>query len=189
MQRLNAPGTLESLARSINDSGQAVGFLSVDRSNQWYAFLWDPNVGMQNLGLAQFGPTSTCSINNQGFVVGQFGSAEDRTRISTWTREGGARRLDSRGVSMQVAGLDDAGRFAARAEWTGFKVLGFGSASRSTSYLWDPNLGLREIQYHLGRRDVVEFVAADINNKGQIAGRLRLKNGPDVLGVVLEPIE
>jgi len=189
MQNLNARGTIESLAQSINDAGQVVGFLSVNRTNQWYAFLWDPNAGMRNLGLAQFGPTSTCHINNHGFVIGQFGSAQDRTCVSAWTREEGARRVDSRGASMQVTGLNGAGRFVARAEWIGFKVLGAGSSSTLTSYLWDPNAGLTEIHRHLGRRDVVEFAALGLNNRGQIVGLLRLKKQPTLFGVILEPVK
>lgn len=186
MRSLGGPGMLESLARGVNDAGQAVGFFSLDRSNQWYAVLWDPNAGMRSLGLAQFGPTSTCQINNRGFVVGQFGSADDRTCVSTWTSGKGARRFDSQGASMSVVGVDDGGRFVARAEWTGPKILGGGT---SASFLWDPDDGLREIHRHLGRGDVVGFVAVDMNNKGQIAGLLRLRKQADAVGVVLKPVE
>ena len=189
MRSLGGPSVIESLARSINDAGQAVGFLSLDRTNQWYAVLWDPNAGMRSLGLAQFGPTSTCHINNAGFVVGQFGSADDRTCVSTWTSREGARLFDSQGASMYVAAVDDSGRFVARAEWTGSKILGGGSGGTSTSFLWDPNDGWREIHRHLGRGDVVEFVAVDMNNKGQIAGLLRLRSQADAVGVVLEPVK
>jgi uncharacterized membrane protein len=187
MQSLGGPSMIESLARSINDAGQAVGFLSVDRTNQWYAVLWDPNAGMRSLGLAPFGPTSTCHINNGGFVVGQFGSVDDPTCVSTWTSGEGARRVDSQGASMYVAGVDDKGRFVARAEWTEPKILGGGSGGTSTSFLWEPSEGLREIHRHLGRRDVAGLVAVDMNNKGQITGLLRLRGQAE--GVVLEPVE
>jgi len=189
MQELAPPNTLESIARGINDAGQVVGYLSVDRTNDRYAFLWDPNTGMRNLGPVRSLPTAACQINNQGLVVGQFGSAEDRTCLSIWTSEGGIRRVDSHGAAMYVAGLDDAGRFVARAYRSGFKVLGYDSAGKRTSYLWDPNDGLREIHHHLGRRDVDDFVAVDMNNNGQIVGLLTLKKQPDPIGVIPNPIK
>ena len=189
MQELAPPNTLESIGRGINDAGQVVGYLSVDRTNDRYAFLWDPNTGMRNLGPVRSLPAATCHINNQGLVVGQFGSAKDQTCLSIWTSEGGARRVDSHGAAMYVAAVNDAGRFLAHAYWSGRKVLGHNSPERSTSYLWDPNDGLTEIHCHLGRKDVAEFVAVDMNNNGQILGLLTLENRSDPIGVVLEPIK
>ncbi len=187
MQSLAPSTTIESLATGINDAGQVVGFASLQRSNQWHAFLWDPNTGLRDLGLAHFGPTQTCQINNRGLVVGQFGDAEDRG-ISTWTPEGGARRLDSRGASVHIAGLNEAGLFVARAYWSGIKVQGHDSPGKSASYLRDPNKGVQMIERHLGRRDVLEFIAMDMNNDGRIVGLVRLKGQPDSLAVLLEPI-
>jgi probable HAF family extracellular repeat protein len=188
MQSLAPATTIESLATGLNDAAQVVGFASLQRSNQWHAFLWDPNTGLRDLGLAYFGPMQTCQINNWGLVVGQFGDAEDRTCVSTWTAGEGARRLDSQGASMHIAGLSETGRVVVRAYWTGSKVLGYDFPGKSSSCLWDPTKGLQRIERHLGRRDVLEFIAMDMNNEGRIVGLVRLKGRPDSLAVLLEPI-
>jgi probable HAF family extracellular repeat protein len=189
LQSLAPSGTIESLATGLNDARQVVGFVSLQRSNQWHAFLWDPNTGLRDLGPAQFGPTQACQINNRGLVVGQFGAAEDRTCVSTWTAGEGARRLDSRGASVHVAGLNEAGLFVARAYWSGTKMLGHDSPGKSGSYLWDATNGFQTMEHHLGRKDVLEFIAMDMNNAGRIAGLLRLKGQPDLCAVILEPRE
>ncbi len=188
MQSLAPAATIESLATGMNDAGQVVGFASLQRSNQWHAFLWDPNTGLRDLGLAHFGPMQTCRINNRGLVVGQFGDAEDRTCVSTWTAGEGARRLDSQGASMHIARLSETDRFVARAYWSGTKVLGYDSPGKSGSYLWDSAKGLQMVERHLGRRDVLEFIAMDMNNEGRIVGLLQRKGQPDSSAVLLEPI-
>ena len=67
-------------------------------------------------------------------------------------------------------------------------MLGYDSPGKSGSYLWDPTRGFQRMERLLGRRDVLEFIAMDMNNEGRIAGLLQLKGQPDLCAVILEPL-
>jgi len=190
MQDLDSPNTIESLACGINDAGQVVGFLSVQRSCKWYAVQWDPNTGMQNLGVTRFGPTDTCYINNQGGIVGSFGSADDDTTVSMWTRKGGTQEAPwLRGTFARVVGLNDANHFIVCMDRKELRIRQFAVLPHTASFVCDPNRGSKDIAKCLGRKDVLGFVASGINNSGQIIGLLMLEKQPNSLGVILEPIQ
>ncbi|MFC1760618.1 hypothetical protein ACFL6U_00885 [Planctomycetota bacterium] len=190
MQDLAPPNAIESLACGINDAGQVVGFLSTQRNNKWYAFLWDPDTGMQNLGIARFGPTDTCHINNQGWVVGRFGSADNDTTVSVWTRERGVQTAPAlRGTFARVVGLNDTNYFIVCMDRNALKIRQSTIVPDKVSFLCDPNGVIRDLAGCLDCNDVAQFMATGMNNRGQIIGLLQTKKQPDALGVILEPVK
>ncbi len=111
------PGGLdESLAASINDSGDVVGTSAVEGPpyGSYHAFLWTPTGGMQDLGTLSDDDQiiGAADINNLGQVVGQ---ADDRAFL--WTVADGMQdlnnMLDSSGadwVLRGAGGITDAGQ-------------------------------------------------------------------------------
>jgi hypothetical protein len=89
---------------------------------------------------------------------------------------------------VQTAGLNEDNRFLVCTERPRFALRAFASVLHLDSYLCDPDEGFLEIAGRLGRTDVLEFFATDINSAGQITGTLRLRNQPNPLGVVLQPV-
>ncbi len=189
MQDLALLGNVESVATGINDRGQIVGSYAKQRIGPHTVFLWDPNTGIQDLGSTRMFAVRTCQINKQGFVVGRFGASGDENVLSTWTEKSGLQRLcPDRMTSAQVNGLNDADRVLVCTSQRRFMLREFCTLTHIDSYLWDPNGSFLEIASRLGRRDVFEFFATDINNQGQITGSLRLRRQPNPFGVVLTPI-
>ena len=190
MRALDSPNTIESIACGINDAGQVVGFLSTQRNSQWYAVQWDPNTGMQYHGATRFGPSATCLTNNQGFMVGVFGSADDDACVSMWTKKTGMHKAPwLRGASARVVGLNDANHFIVCMYRKALRVRKFALDWHTASLICAPNGASKDIVRHLGRKDAIEFVAKGINNKGQIIGLLKLEGQPNSRGVILEPIQ
>jgi probable HAF family extracellular repeat protein len=189
MRDLALPGTIEGVAVGINDAGQVVGYASLQRTNQWRAFLWDPNAGLRELGPSGFGPIHTCHINNPGFVVGQFGSSENQTRLSTWTPGKGVQRVRSPGGKLvQTAGLNDGNRFLVLAVRNRLRVGGPVILEHHDSYLCDPNGRVTELASCLDLPEVYEFLATGINSQGQIVGLLRVDKYANPQAVILVPI-
>lgn len=190
MQRLALAGTIESLAAGINDAGQVVGYASLQRTNQWQAFLWDPTAGLRDLGPSAFGPHRKCYINNQGFVLGQFGSAKDDACVSIWSPGQGAQRLSRpQGTLVQPEGLNDAGRFVVITDRERFELRQLASLHHIDSYLGDPYGHVMDLTICLDLPDVYEFFATGINNQGQITGQLRLSAYTNPQAVVLIPVK
>ena len=191
MTDLGTLGGIESLACSINDRGQVAGASGV-RGPAWQAFLWDPNSGMTGLGPDPRHMTTSCYINNKGLVAGGFGSTEGIWGISVWTRSAGLQRLDAPGSTLpetEVAGLNDAGQVLVNTGRSGFHVLGRVFFGERASYLYDPYGGCVALERHLaGPKGIVYFIAAAINNQGQIVGTLFIE-GVGWSGAILEPIK
>jgi probable HAF family extracellular repeat protein len=189
MTDLGTLGGIESLAYSINDRGQVAGVSGV-RGPLWQAFLWDPNTGMIGLGPDPLDMATSCYINNKGLVAGGFGSAKDPRAVSAWTSSGGLQRLSAPGSAFpDVAGLNDAGQILVNTSRSGFRAFGRVFFGKSASYLCDPNGGCVALECHLaGPKGVVYFIAADINNQGQLAGTLFIE-GVGWRAAILEPIK
>ncbi len=190
MQDLGTFGGIESVACDLNDKGQAVGFVSTSANPRWRAFLYDPNLGLRELGPAKFGPAATCCINNQSFVVGQFGSAEDETCVSIWTAGTGPLRLrPTDGDSLDVRALNDANQFFLNVHRRGLRLWGRKLWQRAESHWWESTRHIRCLNQHLGRTDVEGFSVQDINRDGTILGALSVEKFPYPHPVILEPIE
>jgi probable HAF family extracellular repeat protein len=188
MTDLGTLGGIESLAFSINDRGQVAGVSGV-RAAAWQAFLWDPNTGMIGLGPDPLRTATSCYLNNKGQVAGGFGSAKDQWAISAWTSNTGLQRLNAPGSTYpEVAGLNDTGQILVNTGRSGFRAFGRVFFAKRASYLYDPNGGCVALESHLaGPKGVVYFIAADINNQGQIVGTLFIE-GVGWSGAILEPI-
>ena len=189
MRDLGTFGGIESLACGVNDTGQIVGFFSTFK-NQWRAFLHDPNLGMRDLGPTEFGPAATCHINNQGFVVGQFGSAQEDTCVSTWTVGTGPRQLPLDGRDwVQVSALDDANHFFVNTHRRGFRWRGRRFWDQTESYSWKSATDVRCLNDQLGRTDIEGLAVTDVNKDGKMVGSLSIKRLPYPHAVFLEPIK
>lgn len=189
MRDLALPGTIESVAAGINDAGQVVGYASLNRTNQWRAFLWDPNAGLRDLGPSAFGPHRKCYINNQGFVLGQFDSAQDDVCVSTWSPGKGAQRLPRpQGTLVQPEGLNDADRFVVITDRRRLEIRQLAFLHHIDSYLCDPDGHVTDLATCLDLPDVYEFFATGLNSQGQITGQLRVNPYANSQAVVLTPI-
>jgi probable HAF family extracellular repeat protein len=194
MQSLGLPGSVESFACDINDWGQIVGFFST-AANVWRAFVHDPNLGMQDLGPTHYDEGSCC-VNNQGFVVGQFGSTQTRLCVSTWTARTGSQRLPLDGADfLRVSGLGDSNRYLVNVHYDGIRVLRRQLGERSESHLWESG---RHVRCLTGRlcygddlrgRDIEAVGGWDLNKDGTILGMLKRKGSADWRAVLLEPIQ
>lgn len=189
MTDLGTLGGLESLACGINDRGQVVGVSDV-RGPVWQAFLWDPNTGMIALGPDVLKMATSCHINNKGLVAGGFGSMNDQSALSVWTSEGGLQRVATLGsVSVNVAGLNDAGQILVNTYRPGIQVLGRAFFRRSSACLCDPKGGYTPVEGLLAdRKDVICFNGAGMNNHGHLVGVLFTRGG-GWNAAVLEPIK
>jgi len=144
-----------------------------------------------------FGLAATCQINNQGFVVGQFGSAEDQTCTCTWTAGTGTARLASTGDWLVVGALNDANQFILNVRHSGLQVwnrqVGNKTQSifwgwRTGSVLWESTRHLRSLNKRLGRTDIRGFFGQDLNQNGTIIGSLFIEGSSRPQAVLLEPI-
>ena len=185
---LGGPG---SIAGSSNDSGQVAGF-SQTGSGQWHAFFWDPTTGIKDLGPTTLTPPvpDYIHLNNNGFVVGRFGSANDQMLICTWSQAEGVRPIASmKGIDAHPIALNDANQFILRVRSASFKLGGHWLFHHVEEYLWDTNEGFVPFKKNLGDRDISTFFPRDINNKGHIVGQIIQKKSRQPAGVLLEPIE
>lgn len=186
----------ESFACDINDWGQIVGFFSRS-AGDWRAFICDPNLGMQELGPTHYDEGSCC-INNRGFVVGQFGSAQPGLCVSTWTARTGLQQLPLKGGDfLRISGLNEANRCFVNVHYRGIRVLRQQLGERSESHLWESGRHVRRLDERicllggdrLDRGDIEAIGGWDINKDGTILGVLIEKGQPCPHAVILEPIE
>lgn len=134
-------GGTYSEARAINNLGQVVGY-SQAKGEEAHAVLWDPNDGIQDIGISSSDASVAYDINNNGQVVGTLRSSGYTVGQFMWDEANGLR------VIMPDGGIAPS-------------VNDFGQVAIHT-YLWDPVNGAQNIG--VGS-------ATSINNQGQIVGR------------------
>jgi probable HAF family extracellular repeat protein len=147
----------------VNDLGQACGVF-VDPAGRQQAYLWDPSIGLIDLGdLPGDDRAEANAINALGHVAG-----EGRSEAFFWTPEVGMQGIGflsgtswTRGYGIndldQVVGINQYGG----AEWEAF--------------LWDPVVGMIGLGELPGGQYASE--ARDINNLGQVTGFSIAGNG------------
>lgn len=181
-------GTLggpESHAGSMNNKGQVVGFSQV-ASGKWHAFFWDPNTGMKDIGpTSLMWPPGHClHINNNGLIVGRFGSATDEMLISTWSAGGGIGSMPSpQGIDAIPWALNDADQFFFSVRSRLFK----GFPLQHELYLWVPMQSFVSLDEKINYNRASRLSLMDVNNNGQIVGWFA-RGRSEKYGMVLNPI-
>ncbi len=199
------------LPRAINDAGQVVGYAETSEPDQFHAFLWTQQTGIQDLTPDHEGTTSAWDINSLGHVVGAFEAADGNNHAFFWTPESGL--LDivplegwtsrASGINSQdqvVGQLRDPSGVSHAFLWTadsGIHDLGALSGDSSNAhaindlgdvvgfsthpFLWDSVTGLQD----LGTLGGHLGIAYDINNSGQVVGKAFLEDPPDEIHAFL----
>jgi probable HAF family extracellular repeat protein len=144
----------DSYAYDINERGQVVGFSSTSMTDyHGRAFLWDPVMGMEDLGDLSGGNYSYAyGINNKGQVVGTSFST---SHALLWQADGqmvdlGA-LIDPTGGKSSAAAINDRGQVVGTAAITG------------GGYLWDPVAGVTPLG----------FTPTSINSTGEVGGYIQ----------------
>ena len=166
MRYLDGIGTRESIAFDINNRGQVVG--DVD-----YAFLWDPDNGVIDIGrLANSGSSWAYAINEVTQVVGASHSVSGPAHAFIWDSINGMRDLGTLGGSVSVAlGINNHGQVVGRSRYEP-------DNDNYRAFLWDNSNGMIDLSssFVFG---IDESVAYAINDAGQIVGYLNPR-GPSV---------
>jgi probable HAF family extracellular repeat protein len=153
-RELGTFGGLSASAADLNDRGQIAGtvMVPVESGFQSHAFRWDPRQGVRDLG-----PGTTALINRSGQVAGLesdmagylWDSRTGRTPIVAQPPEGVS------GYLVEITGIND------RAQVVGTALQAF---------RWDPKGGARSLDT-LG---AMSSGARDVNNRGQVVGRVQV---------------
>ena len=184
---LGTLGGPESHAGSISDSGQVVGYSQI-ASGQWHAFFWDPNTGMKDIGpTSLIWPPGYCiHINNNGLVVGRFGSSTDEMLISTWSVNNGIKPIPSlEGVDAFPIALNDTGQFLLLVRSR--QLFGLTNRIEKNQYLWKPSSGFICLNENIDQKHAPGLILNDIDNNGKILGWSETK-GSKQHGLLLNPI-
>lgn len=107
------PGDVSSIATSINDAGQVVGY-SVNSARKWRAFLWENGV-IRDLGFPDGVQSAAFGINNAGQIAGwSYDPSKTYGRAFVW--QNGVLRdlsLDLGGVNCSASDINNAGQLFA----------------------------------------------------------------------------
>jgi len=181
-----------SAATSINDRGVAVGISGdcdqgVGRFSAKHAVLWERNGKVRQLPDLGGGAWQTpMDINNRGEVVG-FGDGPDGTPgdlfSRAWYWKPGARRVTDIGVldgntSAQAFAINDRGQAVG---------ISFGGTGGTNAFLWEKGR-LKNLNDLVNIAPDVLLSAQDINDDGEITGRVLVAATGQVLPFVAKPI-
>ncbi|MEE8307483.1 MAG: hypothetical protein V3R81_09470, partial [Gammaproteobacteria bacterium] len=126
-------------------------------------FIWEPDNGMQDLGLPGVGDID---INNAGQIAGTISDPNGKSQAFFWDPEDG----------MQLLGTLDGGESNAYALNNKGQVVGYSGPDRdrAQAFIWDKTNGMRSLtqdKRHYGR-------AIAINDSGQVLGDLQTDGRP-----------
>jgi probable HAF family extracellular repeat protein len=145
-----------SRVNAINDAGQAVGFFAGSDSG---TFLWSSSAGSINPRTIFGNGVSFVPdlINNLGQLVGSTGNG-DGVRVFLWSQDSGIIDLATIPVNSNfIEGINDAGQLVGNSD------SGYGAFLLSST-------GITDIA------ETKNIKAEDINNLGQVVGRLTTLN-------------
>jgi probable HAF family extracellular repeat protein len=188
-----------SAATAINDNGQAVGISgdcdqAVGRYSARHAVLWEKN-GKVTL-LPNLGGTSwhtPMDINAQGDVVGFSNPDEPGDEIGDFISRGfylpyGAAEAADLGTLTSPFGKDPVSEAFALNSHGQVVGISFGnSAAGPRAFIWENGV-LTDLNFLDDSEDVL-LSAQDINDAGQITGRLRDQVTGEVLAFIANPIQ
>lgn len=187
------PGDSTSAATAINQRGQVVGIsgecdVAVGRFSAQHAVLWDHGEVREigNLG----GTTwhTPMDINEHGEVVGFSNPAgpgdpegEFIAQAFLWSSQGGTTPLGTLAGDQfsQAHAINDTGTVVG---------VSFGGAEGSRAFLWADGV-LHNFNELVGDFPGVFQSAQDINDRGQVTGRVRLDATGEVVTFVATPVE
>ncbi|HEU4799832.1 MAG TPA: hypothetical protein VFS94_04315 [Gemmatimonadales bacterium] len=187
------PGDSTSAATAINQRGQVVGIsgecdIAVGRFSARHAVLWDQGevTEIGNLG----GTTwhTPMDINEHGDVVGFSNPAgpgdpegEFIAQAFLWSPQGGTTPLGTLEGDLfsQAHAVNDSGVVVG---------VSFGGASGSRAFLWADG-AIHDFNDLVGGFPGVFQSAQDINDRGQVTGRVMLNETGEVVTFVATPVE
>jgi probable HAF family extracellular repeat protein len=185
-------GDSTSAATSINDRGVAVGISgdcdqAVGRFSAKHAVLWERNGRVRQLPDLGGGAWQTpMDINNRGEVVG-FGDGPEGIPgdllSRAWYWRPGASRVRDLGTlegntSAQAFAINDRGQAVG---------ISFGGTGGTNAFLWE-NGRLKNLNHLVNIAPDVLLSAQDINDDGEITGRVQDAATGQVLSFVAKPI-
>jgi len=187
------PGDSTSAATAINDNGQAVGISgdcdqAVGRYSARHAVLWDKNgkvTEIPNLGGTSW--HTPMDINAQGDVVGFSNPAEPGDEIGEFISRAffwanGAAQAED----LHTLGDDPVSEAFAINSPGQVVGISFGGSNGPRAFIWEDGV-LTDLN-DLVESDDVLLSAQDINDAGQITGRMRDNVTGEVLAFVATPI-
>ena len=182
MRNLGTLGGKESIALSINDSGQVAGW-SADANNNTHAFLWQ-NDSMQDLGAMGRSYSIAKDINNLGWVIGVTRDVNATERGFLW-KNGIMQDLELPVgyFASSAAAINDAGQIIINA---------FDENNQAHSLLWENGVAkdLCEITKCISAGWDQLVIATSINSNGDIAGHgyINGKSYGFLITVTAEPV-
>ncbi len=169
-----------SVAYGINDNSQVVG-ISVSSDNSpilSFAFLWEPTMGMQDLGVLGV-PNNRYSeayaINNKGQIVGNLRTSNNSYYYFLWDKVTGMQNLSDFG---------DLGSLNDHSSLLNNKGQIVGSLTKSNdnlrAFLWDSTTGMQELGVLGTRTDGLSAsVGNGINDNSQVVGASTTNNSDE----------
>jgi probable HAF family extracellular repeat protein len=159
MVDLGTLGGRDSVARAINNLDWVVGnsFTKPGEPCQddERAFLWTQKTGMTNLTASSGSWSRAVDINDHGQVIGVYGIG-GFMRSYIWTKEAGVQDLGTLGGSFAAAvAINNDGVVVGESEI---------APEQRRVFVWTREQGMRDLGLDVG------YVAADINNSGEIVG-------------------
>lgn len=163
MVDLGTLGGPESYARGLNDLGYVVGYSSNSGDIHYRAFLYTPGLGMSDLLEA---PSMAYDINNNGQIVGDFGTSDRENHGFLYSQGSGVTDLGTLGGERSSAyAINNSGQVVGESLTT---------ARNTHAFLYTPGLGMVDLGTLYGSP---ESVAWDINDLGQVVGRSGMADG------------
>ncbi len=141
-------------AHAINERGQVVGKAQTP-DGQWHFFFWDPQGGMQDLGVTGGG---RFDINNACQIAGSMIDPNGNEQAFLWECDKGRMLLGTLGgKTSQAMGINNRGQVVGNSER---------SDGSSHAFLWDPAHGMLD----LGTLGGTDSQGRALNDAGVVFG-------------------
>jgi probable HAF family extracellular repeat protein len=159
-------GDNTSVAYDINNEGRVVGRGNVAAGGVTHAFLWDPVMGIQDLGVfpGGVGESSGWSSHSVAYAINDNGQVVGHNEVRVGTPDS-YHSYAHAFLWDSVEGMQDLGRGIAYGINNGGQVVGV--AANSHAFLWDEIGGMQDLGTLSG---YVGSKAYDINDDGQVVG-------------------
>jgi probable HAF family extracellular repeat protein len=181
LEDLGTLGGRSSEARAINDRGNIVGHSLTRTPDETRAFLWTQEHGMRDLGSIGNGRTTVAAdINNHNAVIGRHDLPDGRERAFVWTAKTGIVDLTPPGAEESRAeAINDKGEIIGTFVADGKRQL--------IEWTWKRGAVRKTVVGYptLEGAEVDLRVPSDINNRGQVAGEVKVLVANDIRRAVV----